>query len=190
MPPRRANGRGRVIPIWRIVMPRDTTTGRFLPGGPSPAIARMWAKVHKTDGCWLWTGARVKNRYGVPTYGVIGVGTRSQGNIPVHVLSWQEAHGRDKPDGYDVCHACDVTNCVRPDHLFLGTRTDNMRDAASKRRTACGVQLPISKLTPEVVAEMRALNTTGVGYRKLAGLFGVARSTVRSAVLGLTWRRP
>jgi hypothetical protein len=92
-----------------------------------PTLAeRFWAKVQKTDGCWLWTGCR--NRLG---YGKIKV--RSYVTEPAHRVALKLS-GVEVPDDMDACHHCDNPRCVRPDHLFVGTRKDNMQDAVRKGR--------------------------------------------------------
>lgn len=96
----------------------------------STVEARFWSKVNKTDGCWLWTGAR-KNKQG---HGNMRVGNR---NVCAHRVSWTLAHG-DIPVGSWVLHKCDVPACVNPDHLYLGTQKENMRDASERKRLATG----------------------------------------------------
>lgn len=90
---------------------------------------RFWAKVHKHDGdgCWEWRGSVDKKGYGLIA-GVTGATVRA------HRLSW-EMHFGAIPDGLLVCHKCDNPSCVRPDHLFLGTYTDNKHDAMRKGRS-------------------------------------------------------
>ena len=82
----------------------------------------FWKRVEKTQGCWLWYGS-------LNTLGGYGRYNRR----PAHVISWELKNG-SVPPGMKVCHQCDVKVCVNPDHLFLGTQRDNMRDAMGKGR--------------------------------------------------------
>lgn len=95
---------------------------------------RFWAKVEKTPTCWLWTAAVTSPKKGSKhKYGVLGRGGRGAGNIRAHVLSY-ELHYGPVPDGLLVRHKCDVTLCVNPEHLEVGTQTDNMQDASKRGR--------------------------------------------------------
>lgn len=94
------------------------------------AAERFWAKVNKTETCWLWTANTVRNRRGVP-YGLFTRATRKA--VTAHRYSYEMAIG-PIPDGVIICHHCDTPLCVRPDHLFAGTQGDNMRDAVAKGR--------------------------------------------------------
>ena len=98
-------------------------------GKPEPLEVRFWRFVAKSEGCWLWTGANT----GSPMkYGRIGDGT-GKGALKAHRASWL-IHFGAIPNGLWVLHKCDNPLCVRPDHLFLGTRADNMKDAFDKGR--------------------------------------------------------
>ena len=81
--------------------------------------------IKDSSGCWLWQAC--KDRDG---YGQLQVAGRS---IGAHRVSWELTNG-PIPEGLYVCHHCDITNCVNPDHLFIGTNTDNMRDKVNKGR--------------------------------------------------------
>src|SRR5262245_20642397 len=95
-------------------------------------IARFWAKVHKTDTCWLWTGSTHRG------YGQLS-SPSGRGHAPLRAprVSW-EIHYGPIPEGLWVLHRCDVRGCVRPDHLWLGTRQDNIADMVAKGRSARG----------------------------------------------------
>ena len=98
------------------------------PAGLSPH-RRFWSKVEKIAGCdcWIWTGALAKKGYGHLSKG------RDINESQAHRYSYRLAYG-PIPEGMLVCHKCDIPCCVRPDHLFLGTYTDNILDAVKKRR--------------------------------------------------------
>lgn len=87
----------------------------------------LWDKVNfSEDGCWLWTGA-VSGGGG---YGNI----RFEGKQTTpHRVSWILSFG-EIPDGLMVCHSCDVRICINPNHLFLGTGSDNKQDEITKGR--------------------------------------------------------
>lgn len=98
------------------------------------AIARFWARVNKEGPvhpvlgtrCWEWTGCRVRG-YG-QLFRAPGTPDRT------HRISWELAHGAIPPGMY-VCHKCDNPPCVNPEHLFVGTSSDNHRDCVAKGRT-------------------------------------------------------
>jgi len=89
------------------------------------AADRFWEKVQKTRTCWLFTGSRTEAGYGHIRW--------NGRQMRAHRVSYLLHHGTD-PGALLVCHTCDVPACVRPDHLFLGTQLDNVRDAQAKGR--------------------------------------------------------
>ena len=150
-------------------------------------IERFWSKVDKTgsNGCWVWTGA--KNGSGRPFSGI------GQGNKVrlAHRLSYEFAYG-PIPEGLLVCHHCDNPACVRPDHLFLGTQSDNLRDAYRKGRLTqlrpapSGVENQNAKLTDEMVRAIRA--EVGQTHRQLAKKYHVTHGTITAAISRKSWR--
>lgn len=95
-----------------------------------PLTQRFWAFVKKTKGCWLWIGTLAKGKWG--GYGSIRL-PYGKGMIKAHRLSWEMRFG-PIPKGLQVCHSCDNPACVRPDHLFVGTQSDNQKDCEKKKR--------------------------------------------------------
>ena len=96
-----------------------------------PLEERFWTKVERrADGeCWPWTA-----RCDDAGYGSFKVARRL---VKAHRIAWELTHGMIG-DGLHVCHHCDNPPCCNPAHLFVGTRSDNMRDMAAKGRKRGG----------------------------------------------------
>lgn len=77
-----------------------------------------------TSGCWLWTSG--VNKWG---YGLFYFQGRT---VAAHRVSWLLHRG--EIGRLHVCHRCDVRCCVNPDHMFLGTASDNAQDSIRKGR--------------------------------------------------------
>lgn len=164
--------------------------GRFL--RDETVIARFWGKVSKegNGGCWIWT--RGSGRYGQFTL-------RHGKSIGAHRFSWQLHFGEIPLPTILVCHTCDVTKCINPTHLFLGSNADNSADMVAKNRSMLGYTRPGTgpagvrnshcKLSEEIVAKIRLHRknyTTPV--RELAKLFDVSKSQIFNIVSEAHWK--
>lgn len=90
-----------------------------------PLVERFWAKVEKTEGCWLWRGTIYSNGYGVLTDG-------RRRRVGVHRLAYALAKG-PIPDGLVIDHLCCQPICVNPDHLEAVTNSENLRRMHQRR---------------------------------------------------------
>lgn len=145
---------------------------------------RFWSKVNKTETCWLWTGA------GAPGYGRFKVDGRMDGT---HRISLEAKLGRKLMSGMQALHTCDNPRCVRPDHLFEGTQSQNILDAYSKGRLVAkkvpqpGEENPSSKLTERDVIRVRILREAGFMLREIASVFNVTKQMIWRIVHGKNW---
>ena len=142
------------------------------------------ANVKKTNGCWHWRRWRLKRGYGMSYCADRKI------KILAHRHAWELAYG-EIPKGMCVCHKCDTPSCVRPSHLFIGSRKDNMQDCARKGRTwrggsVRGEQHYFSKLTNE---DVRAIRRDKISSSNaLAKVYGVTHRTILLARHRKTWR--
>ncbi len=153
-----------------------------------PLRASLWDRFHdKTipepnSGCWLWLGG--VHEFG---YGVIGLGRRGEGTRKAHRVAWELYHG-SIPSGQCVCHRCDVPSCVNPEHLFLGSLSDNMKDCASKGRNFVpdnrGERASWAKLTIE---QARDIKSRRMSSHAFARHYAVSRSAISQIWSGRNW---
>lgn len=92
--------------------------------------AAWWAARTRLEptGCRVWIGPG-RDKHG---YGRIQIQGRKSPTL-VHRLSYELACG-PIPEGMKVCHRCDTPGCTTPEHLFVGTQGDNLRDMFAKGR--------------------------------------------------------
>ena len=150
-------------------------------GKERPVEIRFYEKVKKSSGCWIWIGAIDNVGYG---------NLRINGKTyRAHRLSYELTFGPIQV-GMCVLHRCDNRKCVNPDHLFLGTKKDNMIDKVQKGRCNClrGVETPSHKLTDSQVITIREKHKNGISTRKIAREFGISHGVVWKIVTGRNWK--
>lgn len=115
------------------------------------------------NGCIEWVKAVTKSGYGL-------INIRSRGGLlSVHRLSY-EVYVGNIPAGLYILHTCDNPKCINPNHLFLGTQLDNIKDMISKNRGGKkGEENSYSKLTNDEVLTIRWLYETGDYLQKQIG---------------------
>jgi hypothetical protein len=124
-------------------------------------------------GCWLWSGRIGSHGYGAAS------GQRCHKDA--HRLSYSAFKG-EIPTGLHVLHKCDVRCCVNPDHLFVGTQSDNMRDMHAKGRGRGSMKPRWNRIPDDIRAGVLA--STGQTKAEIARRFGIAGASVRAILKG------
>lgn len=130
------------------------------------------------SGCWIFTGKISPTGYG-------RFFTNGQ-QFAAHRASYESRFGKI-PTGLHVLHKCDVTSCINPNHLFLGTNRDNVADRVKKGRTKTGIGEANrhAKLTRKDVQDIRASTARN---RWLATKYGVDENTICSIKKHKIWK--
>lgn len=159
-------------------------------GSRAATLAQVAEKVHARsapadNGCREWRGSLKTNGYGQ-----IWLGGRL---CATHRIALAGVTGSMPPPSVDCCHHCDNRRCVNPDHLFWGTRSENMLDASAKgrldgRNCTRGSAQWNSILDESKVAAIRAKRKSGVLMRELAVEFGVTEGSIKSIVYNRSWK--
>lgn len=140
---------------------------------------RNRCEVVPWSGCWIWMMGTDRGGYG-------RIMVDDKGRT-THRYAWTLAKG-PIPAGLHVLHRCDVRCCVNPEHLWLGTNADNLRDAAAKGRLSrsrnVGERNHFSKLTADDVRFIRESKERNV---TLAEMFQVDASAISNVRRRRNW---
>jgi hypothetical protein len=103
-----------------------------------------------------------------------------------HRLAWEKANG-PVPKGMDVCHSCNVKGCENPEHLYLGTRSENI--AHAHRDGLCNPAKG-GRQGNAILNDMKviAIRGSSLPRQKLAEIYGVSLSTIDSIINKKSWR--
>lgn len=137
------------------------------------------------DGCLIWRGAKGSGGYGR---------VRSGGRLhSPHRVMLEHKLGRTLAGTEDACHTCDNPSCANPEHLFAGSRRDNVVDAVQKgrqqppRTVRHGTRNGAAKLNPDAVRDIRRRDAAGQPRKHIAQLYDVSEKAVRLAIERVTW---
>lgn len=145
-----------------------------------PLAERFERYVLRTKGCWGWTGAKKLSKRG-GAYGVMGRGRRGEGLIKAHRAAWEIFRG-PIPEGQNVLHWCDNSECVNPDHLYLGSLEDNAQDMARRGRLGGACQPRLSE------ADILAIRAHQGPQREMMEEYGISQAHVSDIKLRKCWK--
>ena len=135
---------------------------------------------YSDNGCWIWNKCLNQNNYGV---------IRARGkNYLAHRLSF-EIFKKENPKNKFVCHKCDNPLCINPEHLFLGTQKDNLKDAKNKNRMINGESHYRSKLKINDILEIKKMCKSGITQKLISKKFNVSESNISKINSNKTWKR-
>ena len=130
-----------------------------------------------SSGCWEWTAPLIEEGYGQMSY--FGITEKA------HRVSWI-LHVSSIPKGMCIIHKCNNRKCVNPDHLYIGTVSDNVQDAI-KSGSFSGRGHGIKKLTKLDVLYIRDMLALGTPHWLIAKQYNVSRTAISGISTGKTW---
>lgn len=136
--------------------------------------------VIKQDGCWDWKGI-------IEWTGYAKLGIRPP--IKAHRASWLIHKGKI-PKGLLILHTCDNRKCTNPNHLWLGTHSDNTQDMIKKGRInrPKGSELKASKINEEDAKNIKILLKNGLTCSEIGRQYKVSRKIIFRIKNGETWK--
>jgi hypothetical protein len=147
----------------------------FIPNIYTRLLSKADTKGFDHTQCWPWLAAGKGNGYGS-----FNAGDQFR---TAHSMAYELMVG-PIPDGMEVCHSCDNRYCINPDHLFVGTRGDNMQDMKHKGRGGGGNRKHLKEVQ---VQEIRRRLLAGNSPRKIANQMNVNYGTVTAIKEGRSY---
>lgn len=140
-------------------------------------------RIDPVTECWEWQGTVTSSGYGRIMI--------ERKRFAVHRLAAHLWLGLEWDSEQFVCHDCDNPRCFNPDHLFIGTALDNMRDMIAKGRATPPYDprmYTTAKVSEDDVRRIRDLRADGKSLRHIGKQFGVSYETVRWIAARRSWK--
>ncbi|KKM69960.1 hypothetical protein LCGC14_1445580 [marine sediment metagenome] len=141
------------------------------------ALNRITTKIAppNADGCWEWRGyCNTVTGYGVTVW---------QGKYwSLHRLIYTLTIG-EIPQKLCILHHCDNRKCVNPQHLYIGTQADNMRDREIRDRGNRS-----HRFSPSDIADIRKVYQSNKDLPELSSRYGVGADTILALVMKKTYQ--
>lgn len=128
-------------------------------------------------GCVVWLRALDRDGYGI-------VHDEENKKLRAHIAAYNLNKG-SIPPGIEIRHTCHVRCCVNPEHLELGTRSDNARDMTRAGRQAMGSKNASAKLSEQDVLRIRE---SKLASKELASIYGVSQVTINKILSRRSWK--
>jgi HNH endonuclease len=148
-------------------------------------LERLLSKIDKRGPteCWPWIG---------------GMGSWGYGSFYINRKNYNASRAAyilmigPIESSLVVRHTCDNPACCNPAHLIPGTQAENLKDCRDRKRarylTGEAHHRSTRKLTDAQVREVKSLSRGGLNNCQIARRFGVNNTTIRSIVIGDTWK--
>lgn len=169
---------------------------------PSIQLAcAFWEKVERTETCWLWTGTKQHQGYGMLVIprellpkkmrDALKGTTKNKTTVATHV-AWLLATGTPVPLDKFMCHHCDNPSCVRPDHLFVGDHKSNHDDMVAKGRKPpmprrSGESNGSAKLKEADILLIREMHAQGAPRKVTMRRFKISQGHYHRIVHKISW---
>lgn len=157
------------VMLWLVMNPLATPESKFVSQIQRGSVTQ----------CWEWTGTKDAQGYG--HCAALG------GETLAHRAAFKLRTGIT-PGKLFVCHKCDNPPCCNPDHLFIGTAGDNIRDSIRKGRRKPSLNSKLSSGEADAIREIWA--ASGKSFAEIGRLYGVQRQAIRRICRGLTYSAP
>ncbi|MES2395814.1 MAG: HNH endonuclease [Bacteroidota bacterium] len=163
----------------------------ILPNLSQSDMKRFWRNVDvlsDENKCWNWNGGKRRRGYG--RFYVQVEKNKDKSFVASRISYFIE--NKVDPVGLTVLHKCDNPSCVNPNHLFLGTPSDNSKDMIEKGRGKMqfkdGEDHPGAKITEDIVRDIRSGKYNGLTQIEIGKIFGVVASVISNIKNFKCWK--